>query len=188
MNKLEIREQFKAKRNQLSDVEIELYSEEIANRFLKYLTEHPEIQHIHIFLPIKRLKEVNTFPLVEKLLDRNYKLYTSKVSEDGLLNTLTISNLENIIIDKWGIPLPKVQEETSPENIQLIVVPLLAFDKNGFRIGYGKGYYDKLITQLDTRVIKLGFSFFEAVENLPIEPHDKELNMCILPKKMCFFN
>jgi 5-formyltetrahydrofolate cyclo-ligase len=61
----------------------------------------------------------------------------------------------------------------------LILIPLLAYDTRGYRLGYGKGYYDKYLSEMDPQVLKVGLSFFEPVDRIPEEPHDIPLDLCI---------
>jgi 5-formyltetrahydrofolate cyclo-ligase len=188
MTKAEIRKLYKEKRKGLSEEEIKEWSSEIQHAFLNYLSQNPQIHHVHVFLPIQKLKEVNTLPLVQQLLDSNYSLYTSKISVDGEMKTIPLKSLDGLIEDSWGIPTLNDEVELLPEKIQLVVMPLLAYDHQGFRIGYGKGFYDNFIKSLGQKVLKVGFSFFPPFEKLPIEPHDEQMNMCITPKKTYFFD
>ena len=72
-------------------------------------------------------------------------------------------------------------------NINIILVPLLAFDKNGHRVGYGGGYYDKFMIHYP-KSIKIGLSLEEPIQILDINNHDIKLNFCITPKKLYKFD
>ena len=72
--------------------------------------------------------------------------------------------------------------------IDLVLVPLLAFDKNGYRVGYGKGYYDKFLSNCRPDVIKIGLSFFDAVDEIEdIDDYDLPLNFCVTPQRLYDF-
>jgi len=66
----------------------------------------------------------------------------------------------------------------------VVFVPLLAFDKSGNRVGYGKGFYDNFLAKCNPETLKIGLSFFEIEEEiLDINPKDIRLNLCITPQK-----
>ncbi|MDY6994028.1 MAG: 5-formyltetrahydrofolate cyclo-ligase, partial [Pseudomonadota bacterium] len=73
-------------------------------------------------------------------------------------------------------------------DINLVLCPLLAFDKKGFRVGYGKGFYDRFFQKCQPNAIKVGLSFEEAVEHIEdINQYDIPLNYCVTPKKLYVF-
>ena len=75
-----------------------------------------------------------------------------------------------------------------PAEIDLVFVPLLAFDKKGFRVGYGKGFYDKWLAGCRPDCIKVGFSYFEPVESIDDRHEfDVPLNLCITPHNVYVF-
>ena len=70
----------------------------------------------------------------------------------------------------------------------MVIVPLLAYDKEGHRVGYGKGYYDKFLEKCNPHTMTVGLSFFDPVKEITdIEPFDVPLNYCITPKKLWVF-
>ena len=80
-------------------------------------------------------------------------------------------------------------EITEPDEIDLVLVPLLAFDQEGYRVGYGKGYYDKFLSQCREDVIKIGLSFFEPVDAISdINQFDMSLNYCVTPQQVYDFS
>ncbi|SMD41881.1 5-formyltetrahydrofolate cyclo-ligase [Aquiflexum balticum DSM 16537] len=188
MDKKTIREQYLLKRRLLTTEEINAQSEIISKRLLDFLSIRPEIRHIHIFLPIKRFNEVNTFPLFERLQGSGYHLYTSEVNKlEDTLDTFEISEVKEFKLNSWGIPFPIGAVKVEPDKIQLVLIPLLAFDKKGYRIGYGKGYYDKFLSKIADSVWKVGLTFFPPENILPAESHDIGLNYCITPEKIHVF-
>jgi 5-formyltetrahydrofolate cyclo-ligase len=69
----------------------------------------------------------------------------------------------------------------------MVLVPLLAFDRQGFRVGYGKGFYDRFLQNLST--LKIGLSFFDADEDIDdVHAYDIQLDQCITPNKIVTFN
>lgn len=91
-------------------------------------------------------------------------------------------------IGPYNIPQPISGKTIQPEQIDLIFVPLLAFDKKGFRVGYGKGYYDRFITHCKPNIITVGLSFYDAVETISdTSPFDIPLTHCITPNQVYVF-
>jgi 5-formyltetrahydrofolate cyclo-ligase len=72
--------------------------------------------------------------------------------------------------------------------VQVVLVPLLAYDGKGNRLGFGKGHYDTFLGSLPHSVIKIGLSFFPPEDTLPVEPHDIPLNYCITPEQVWAFS
>jgi 5-formyltetrahydrofolate cyclo-ligase len=99
------------------------------------------------------------------------------VEKDGLY----IKNKFNILEPIGGAIVP-------PQKLDLIFVPLVAFDVRGYRVGYGKGYYDRYLAQCRPEAVKVGFSFFDAVDHLEdIDEFDVPLNFCITPHRIYEF-
>ncbi len=90
--------------------------------------------------------------------------------------------------NKFGIDEPVDGLIILPEELDIILVPLLCFDHKGYRVGYGKGYYDRFLKECRKDVIKIGFSFFEPVPEIAdIKEHDIKLDYCITPFKTFHF-
>jgi 5-formyltetrahydrofolate cyclo-ligase len=84
--------------------------------------------------------------------------------------------------NQYGIPEPINGTILDPMEIDIVFVPLLAFDEKGFRVGYGKGYYDRFLSRCRKDILKIGFSFFEAEPVIEdIDNYDVPLNLCITP-------
>lgn len=90
--------------------------------------------------------------------------------------------------NKYGIDEPVDALPMFPEEIDLVIVPLLAFDVKGNRVGYGKGYYDRFLKECREDVLKIGFSFFDAEKEISdIDKFDVRLNHCITPYRIYDF-
>lgn len=103
---------------------------------------------------------------------------------------LAIATDDNTVFKRnaFGIDEPAEGQLVEPEVIDLLIVPLLAFDKRGYRVGYGKGYYDKFLKNCRKDAIKVGFSFFEAEEDIDdVNQFDIRLNHCITPENTYHF-
>lgn len=138
---------------------------------------------VHSFLSISKNKEVNTWPLVESLRSQGRQLVVSKSSL--ISNRLTHYLLEDysqLKENKYGIPEPQFGEVILPEAIDLVLVPLLVFDRKGQRLGYGAGYYDRFLAACRPDCIKIGLSLAPPLDEIPfVEAHDIPMDYCITP-------
>lgn len=194
MKKSDLRVKYKELRATLSENKIEEMSMAIANKLL-LLNALPDGRQLwnktyfHIFLPITEQKEVNTECILHLLSGKDKEIIVSKSD----FKTKTMSHFlltENTKIKKneYNIPEPINGLEVPVNKIEVVFVPLLAFDKLGHRAGYGKGFYDKFLTECTTETIKIGLSFFEAEEEIfNVFESDVRLDCCITPNKIyCF--
>ncbi|MDO6439791.1 5-formyltetrahydrofolate cyclo-ligase [Cyclobacterium sp. 1_MG-2023] len=185
-----LRQQLRNNRLALGVEEREVFSRKITTNCLSFLKEFPEIKHIHLFLPIKKLLEVNTVPLLQSLFHLNYHVYSSiTVHNTRKMATVKLTPETVFENDKLGIPVPKdpvLLEDPKP--VELVFVPLLGIDSRGNRIGYGLGFYDKFFGELSDGVMKVGLSFNAPLsEEIPHEPHDVPLDGCIHPEGITLF-
>lgn len=187
-SKQALRTQYLAQRNALSPQEVERLSVQVLEQVVHWLAQHEELQHFHLFLPIVGQQEVNTFLLRELLEQKGKILYTSRVRKGALgLDTLKLPRAATLHADRWGIPVPDRVELVSPESIQVVFVPLLAYDRQGNRLGFGKGYYDFFLGSLSPEVLKVGLSFFGPEKAIPAESHDVSLDFCVTGDRIwCF--
>lgn len=187
VSKNEIRKAYKAKRTLLSKEEIEEKSMAIANQLLSLPVW--DYQFYHLFLSIAQHKEVDTEFLLHILSGKDKNIVVSKSDFTTLeMQHFLLTDTTPIKINEWGIPEPQNGIEIQPQQLEVVFLPLLAFDLNGNRIGYGKGFYDRFLEKCSPNVVKIGLSFFEA-EKHPIEasPLDIPLDYCVTPEKVYTF-
>ena len=180
--KARLRKAYKTKRQSLTDEEIDSRSMLIVNQLLqlpiwKYST-------YHLFLPIEKQKEINTHLLMTALQgnDKNVVLSSSNLESKEMKHYL-LTDDTLIKENELGIPEPQNGFEVNVEQIDVVFIPLLAFDKNGNRIGYGKGFYDRFLNACRKNTLKIGLSFFEAENEIPANEHDVKLDLCQTPEK-----
>ncbi|WP_345230813.1 5-formyltetrahydrofolate cyclo-ligase [Olivibacter ginsenosidimutans] len=147
---------------------------------------------IHLFLPIVEQKEPNTFLIIEYLTATYPAIKIVVPRSDVQSNLLThhvFGHHQELVRNKWGILEPHEATEPVEEHmIDLIFLPLLAFDQQGNRVGYGKGYYDRFLNACKPDVQKIGLSLFGPVDQIAdVEPHDVPLDKCITPEKTWVF-
>ncbi len=187
MNKNELRKKYKELRIQLSDHEIDEKSMQIANLTL----DLPVWNHkfYHTFLSITEQKEVNTEYLLHILQGKDKEVVIPKTDfKTGNLINYLLTDQTVIKKNRWNIPEPQEGIEISIDKIEVVFIPLLAFDKSGHRIGYGKGFYDRFLSGCKPDVIKIGLSFFEPVEEIKeVYSSDIPLSYCVTPDNIYDF-
>lgn len=188
MNKEQLRKDYRTKRNLLSNTDIKRLSLEISNQLKSNFIFKNKL--IHTFLSIESLKEIDTKIINDFLFLTNCKIATSITQfKPFLLNHSLISSTTKYQLDKYQIPIPINKTPINIDDIDIVLIPLLAFDKNGNRLGYGKGLYDSFLKDCKTECLKIGLSFFEAHHELiDSESHDIKLDYCITPNNIYNFS
>ncbi|MBC8052997.1 MAG: 5-formyltetrahydrofolate cyclo-ligase [Sphingobacteriaceae bacterium] len=190
MNKKQLRDYYLQKRQELLPTVIDNLSRQIVKQFAKLPLD--DIKLVHIFYPIAGKKEFNSLLLKEWLAnnypDIRFVLPKSNASNHTLTNILWEDNTP-LAINQWGITEPEHGVEVAPQNIDLVIIPLLAFDKLGNRVGYGKGFYDRFLSDCRPNVLKAGVSYFEPEDEiLEVNIYDAPLNICVTPEKVWHFS
>lgn len=182
MKKSDLRIKYKGLRAALSENEIEEMSIAIANSLLTLTIWNKT--YFHIFLPINEQKEVNTEFILHLLSGKDKEILISK--SDFATKRMThflLTDNTKIKKNEYNIPEPVDGIEVPTNKIEVIFIPLLAFDKKGNRVGYGKGFYDKFLSGCKTETIKIGLSFFEPEELITdVFEEDVKLDYCVTPK------
>ena len=187
MTKNELRKKYKDLRSKLSLDEIQDISITIANNLLKLSIWNKE--YYHIFLAIVEHKEVNTEFILSILSGKDKNIILSKSDfKTSTMQHFLLTDNTIIKTNKWNIPEPVDGVEIQPNKIDVVFIPLLAFDKQGNRVGYGKGFYDKFLSDCKRETIKIGLSFFEAEEQIEdMFESDVRLDLCVTPKQVYKF-
>jgi 5-formyltetrahydrofolate cyclo-ligase len=190
MNKQELRNIFKEKRKSLSVHEIEKFNDLILINFQKI--KLPFIHCAHTYLASLKLGEPDTATIIRYLQFKNplIKIVIPKIDiHSGKMVHYHFDEGVEMITNTFGIEEPKEGNLISENEIDLVLIPLLAFDKRGYRVGFGKGYYDKFLSHCKPNVIKAGLSFFAPVDKIEdISGLDIPLNFCITPEEIFSFS
>ena len=187
MTKSELRKKYKTLRNTLSTAQIDDLSMSVANQLLKLAVW--EFSFYHIFLAIEEKKEVNTDYILNILSGKDKNIVISKSDfKTGLMMHYLLTDNTKIKKNNYNIPEPVDGIEISNDKIEVVFIPLLAFDKHGNRVGYGKGYYDRFLADCKPETIKIGLSFFEAeIEIIDVFESDVKLDYCVTPENIYNF-
>lgn len=186
MLKAELRKIYLEKQRSLSDAEREEKSRRIAERFFDNF-DWRQTNYLHVFLAIEKNREIETKFIYERLwLD--FPDTTTIVSRVDF-QTMTLENFRfsratKLIRNRWHIFEPTAGEIVEIEKIDLVLIPLLCFDERGFRVGYGKGFYDKFLSECRPDCLKIGLSYFAPIERIAdAQPFDVRLDFCLTPEK-----
>ena len=191
MTKQELRKLYLQKRQTLSEAEygqlnFQLYQNFFSNIDLSF------IKVLHTFLPITSKKEVDTWLIIDRIRREfpNVRISIPKVnSQTGVFDSFYFEGLHQLATNEWRIQEPKQGIPTESEKVDLVLIPLLAYDKKGHRVGYGKGFYDKFLATCRPDCKKIGLSLFEAEEKIQdTNDLDVTIDQCITPHRVVTFN
>jgi len=187
MNKTTVRQKYIHAREILTDEEVEERSLAIANQCLR-LPIWDKINY-HLFLSIVQKKEIDTDFLMQVLAGKDKNIILSKSDfKTGDMQHFLLTDNTVLRVNSYGIPEPQEGIQIQENQLDVVFVPLLAFDEKGNRVGYGKGFYDRFLQKCKPEVIKVGLSFFEAEPQIEdVSPLDIALDYCVTPDKIYAF-
>lgn len=189
MIKNTVRKEFLQRRMNILQEDLQQHTALMAASFRKI--NFPTVNYLLSYNPLANRHEFDVSICEDILKEQNLIMHIAwpkihvdmldmeavQVEKDGLF----IKNKFNILEPIGGAVIPA-------KNLDIIFVPLVAFDARGYRVGYGKGYYDRYLAQCRADAIKVGFSFFDAVEYIEdIDEFDVPLNFCITPHRIYEF-
>ena len=187
MTKFELRKIYLEKRKNLSPEERKQKSQQIADRFFQNF-DLSEINFLHIFLTIERFNEIDTNLIIEKIRREfpHIELVAPRVDpQTNELENLAFKPETELIESVWQIYEPAGNDLVETEKIDLVLVPLLCFDREGHRVGYGKGFYDRLLNKCRADCLKIGLSYFAPVEKISnTHDFDVKLDFCVTPEEV----
>lgn len=183
MTKKELRQIYLTKRKNLSPIEREQRSVEIIELLLRNFDLKGKT--FSVFLPIDKFNEIITWPLLS--IQGRITLPVVREGSD-LLEHVVYQGKDQLNISSWGIPEPQYGDVIAPEEHEIVLVPLLAIDQNGYRVGYGKGFYDKFLSACNPGCKFIGLSFWNPIEKIEDTfEGDVPLHFCITPDSVISF-
>jgi|TARA_B100001093_G_C26807375_1_gene1006076 5-formyltetrahydrofolate cyclo-ligase len=134
-------------------------------------------------------KEIDTALLLSVLQGKDKQIVIPKIVDDYELEHYLLADQTPLKRSHWGIPEPQSGIKINSNQIDVVFVPLLIFDLQGHRIGYGKGYYDRFLAKCRKETIKVGLSYFDPIERIEdIQPHDIPMNFGITKDRIYKFS
>lgn len=185
MTKQELRNIYRAKRAEL-DPRMRLRMDDLLLlQFQQF--DYMGVQNVLSYWPLAQHSEPNTHLFTGYLRHMVQGITIAyPLTDAGLSQMTAIAIHEDTVYhtNQWGITEPKEGAVIDAERIDLVFVPLLAYDQRGYRVGYGKGFYDRFLARCREDVVKIGFSYFEPVgEITDTDQFDVPLTYCITPQQ-----
>jgi 5-formyltetrahydrofolate cyclo-ligase len=189
MIKTQLRKAYLERRAALSAQEVQEASRGIAELFFD---EVPlaGVRSVHTFIRIPKFNEIDT-SLIYHRIWREYpsiQMSAPRLSGSDGIESVNFDLAAETAESDWGIHEPAGDILTPPEDIDVVIVPLLCFDLRGYRVGYGKGYYDRFLAKCRSDCLKVGVSCFPPVPSIEdVDRYDVKLDLCIMPEKCLRF-
>ena len=181
-----LRSHYKKKRLSLTKQEVGHLSRRVCNQLDKLNIW--KLKHYHIFISISKYNEIDTSSIINKLKSKQKIIIVPKISNNELVH-IAINDETEFGLNEFGIKEPNDGNHFVIENLDIIFIPLLAFDIEGHRVGYGKGYYDRFLKLTNNSTLKIGLSFFDPITKIQdIDDNDVKLDYCVTPKQIHKFN
>lgn len=191
MKKEEIRKLYKEKRATLSPALKEKMEDLMLIQFQRLVIDIPSL--IMTYSPIKKYNEFDPQLITDYCYFKNpgqqlfYPVITDSTNPPEIFSVI-VDDDTLFKPNKFGIEEPVDGIDMFPTEIDLVIVPLLCFDKRGNRVGYGMGYYDRFLKLIRKDCLKIGFSYFDPIEEIEDNCNfDVKLDFCITPETIYHF-
>ena len=179
MNKSQIRNKTLKIRKKLFDKDLKIDSD----KFISFLKKNRlNLKNFGGYYPSNY--EIDDLDVLDLLEKKNFKVSLPIIKKDNQMNFYRWSRSDPLRVNKFGIPEPVSSKIFYPD---ILLVPLVAYDNNLNRLGYGGGYYDRYIEKLEKtkKIIKIGLAFsFQKISSIPIDQYDKRLDFIITEKEI----
>lgn len=189
MLKAELRKKYLQKRTALSVQQTNKLDDLLLIRFQSLQLEIPAV--LMSYLPYEKAHEFDPVFITDFCAFRHPGLQLAYPVVDTntlCMQAVAVHDDTDFIQNTYGIAEPAGGAVVEPAAIGMVIVPLLAYDVRGYRVGYGKGYYDRFLQMCGPDIISIGFSYF-AAEDAIDDIHDLDVKMhyCICPEKVYDF-
>jgi len=184
MKKQTLRNIYKQKRADLSLLEIEKLQQNIYQQI--YSLDISNIKTVHLFLSLVKFKEIDTQPIINYFREQNKEIVVSKCNfKDNTLAHFYLDENTKLAVNKFGVPEPEYAKLALEKDLDLVFVPLLISDNQNFRVGYGKGFYDRFLSNCRKDCKKIGLNFFAPIAKIKdVDNFDIPLDHIIYPKPL----
>jgi 5-formyltetrahydrofolate cyclo-ligase len=188
LTKTALRRAALAQRQALTSAEVAQRSQQLADQLFQHFPV-AQWHWLHVFLPLARKNEPDTWPIIHRLWERKLpvRLAAPVVQPDSIsLKHYELTSATPLLTDRWGIPEPLADPatEVAPAQLDAVLVPLLACDQQGQRVGYGGGFYDRFLAECRPNTVFIGLNLLddEPVAALAdVLPTDVPLHACLTP-------
>ena len=189
MDKSYLRQEYLRRRKDLTEADYQQRNRQLATQlFASY--DFNKALVIHCFLPSTQQREVDTWPIIQRLWQSDkVQIAAPRCGENYSLTHHRITPDTTLAHNRWGIPEPLSESPSyDPTAIDVVLVPLLAFDRHGHRVGYGKGFYDRFLRACRADTQMIGLSLFPPVDQIvDVSADDVPLDAVVTPNKVYSF-
>ena len=168
MDKKTLRKKIRELKRAMTPEQIEEKSNRLCERFLAS-DFYRDAKTVYGYLPYNQ--EVRTTPILDQALKDGKRVAVPKIYGDEM-KFLYLTDLSQVAASSFGIPEPIADEPVATDSTALVLMPGLAFDTEGHRIGYGGGFYDKFLAQEPEHPTVALCYDFQMVQNLPVDDYD----------------
>ncbi len=190
MNKAELRRVYLNQLKSLTPAEVETLSQQITDQLFASF-DFSCFETVHAFLPIRKNNEINTWLIVKRIWNSFPAVKVVVPRTDPATYVMTshlLTAATTLTETRWGVPEPEATNAIEPEQVDCVLVPLLAYDQTGYRVGYGKGFYDRFLAQCRADVLKIGLSYFGPVTKIEdTDEYDIPLSYCVTAEEVWNF-
>lgn len=191
MLKADIRRTFLARRRALPEAEVQRRSALLSQQFFQHFPV-AKWRWLHVFLPIAQQHEPDTWLLIHRIWAEfpGVQVAVPIVQADGqTLRHYQLTPQTELIANHWGIPEPVGATEMPSTAFDAVLVPLLACDQSGHRVGYGKGFYDRFLAQCRPDAQRIGLALEAPIAEITdVAPPDQALTACVTPERVWRFS
>ena len=182
MKKQELRALYKQKRKDLTEIQIKGLQENIYQQI--YNLDLSTFKNVHLFLSMPKFKEIDTAPLITYFRNKNKRIVVSKCNfKDHTLSHFYLEENTLLSMNKFGVLEPVAAELVEENKLDLIFIPMLISDDKKFRVGYGKGFYDRFLSNCRKDAKFIGLNFFPPITAIEDKNEfDIPLHQVIYPK------
>ena len=188
MNKAELRKIYLAKQRALSPEERSDRSRKIAELYFRTF-DLSRTRVLHTFIPIEKFNEVDTRLIVDRIWKSHphVQVVVPRVNfETNEITSVKFGPAVEVVRNSWGIEEPTHNEFVDADEIDMVLVPGVCFDREGHRVGYGKGFYDRYLRRCRPDCVKIGLSYRDPVERIDdVHDGDVRLDFIISPNRIC---
>ena len=182
MKKQELRALYKQKRKDLTEIQIKGLQENIYQQI--YNLDLSTVKNVHLFLSMPKFKEIDIAPLITYFRNKNKRIVVSKCNfKDNTLSHFYLEEDTVLSLNKFGVLEPVAAELVEENKLDLIFIPMLISDDKKFRVGYGKGFYDRFLLNCRKDAKFIGLNFFPPITAIEDKNEfDIPLHQVIYPK------
>lgn len=187
MKKAYLRKKYLARRQTLAEELYQQQSQQIQERFFQTfnLAHYP---CIHIYLAVAERREVDTWDIIHTLFARHPEVRVTAprlVGHPGRIESRLITPVTTFQTHRWGIQEPLNSQLIDATALAMVILPVIAFDEQGYRVGYGKGYYDRFLAPCKPSVTKVGLCFEAPVPAITdLHAADVPMDYCVTPGQL----